>query len=822
MRVIRGHIMLLICLLIRIPVYAGIPHHALIELYPESARQIAFLEQGRFDLIPGQSRDDRWMAALPEDVEYLQANGFRFEILIPDMEAHYARRARSEGHLDDMGGYKTFAEIEAAMDLIHSEHPDLTTEKFSIGSSVEGNPIWCMKLSDNPGIDEPELELLFTSAIHAREVITVELLFVFFDYLTDNYLPGSGNEATYLLENREFYWIPCVNPDGYLYNELTFPEGGGMWRKNRRDNGGGVFGVDLNRNWSIGWGFDDEGSSPDSSSISYRGPYAFSEPETDSLRLFIESRHFMAAINYHSYSNLVIYPWGTEQFMGGVTEDNDIFSFMADSMSYLIEQVYGVYYEPGTVWQALYYPTNGDANDWGYGQQTTKRKIFSFTIEVGSADDGFWPAPSRIDSLCLENLPANLFISRYAEALVPPDQAVRILNAEFQEFSGDGDGIMEAGEQIALSVTLKNNGDLDLFGITGQLQSNSPFAETTVSASIWNDAAVYDTVVNETPFLIDLDGGVPEPFGIELSLRITAFSGLDTTIILHAVIGPPLLSEDFETGAPAWTHEAGDGWYDQWHLSTERSVSGTTSYKCGDSGTGYYLDRLDARLISPVIEDLPDSSVLSFWSDIYAQQSGLYPDSAYDGGLIQISVDGGPFETIAPTAGYPYTFRWVETEITPHTGPMPGEPCFSGYLAWTKYEVDLSDFAGRSIQIRFRFGSDAYSHREGWYIDDVKVEGVRNVVVVQPQGLIARRSHSDLILSWEDDINQVYKIYSSSSADGPFETYEGSTTLNRFVIPNVFDTDDQQQTNGAISVSNRIGVVTQRFYVVKGALPPSR
>lgn len=820
MRVIGGHIIVLICLLVCISAYAGIPHHALVEVYPASAAQLDLLKHKHFDFVPGDSRQDLWIAALPRDIELLRSFAIPFNVLIPDMETYYAERARSEGHLDDMGGYKTYAEIGAALDQIHLAHPEITTEKFSVGTTWDGNPIWCMKLSDNPQVDEPEIELLYTAAIHAREVITVELLFVFFEYLTTNYLPGSGNEATYLLDNREFYWIPCANPDGYLFNELNFPEGGGMWRKNRRDNGGGEFGVDLNRNWGVGWAFDDIGSSPDPSDISYRGPSAFSEPETDTMRQFIESRDFLAALNFHSYSNLVLYPWGTEQFMGGVTEDNDIYSLMADSMSYLIEQVNGAYYEPGTVWQALYYPTNGDANDWYYGEQSTKKKIFSLTIEVGNSDDGFWPPPSRIDPLCQETLPANLFLARFAETLVPPEQSIRILNAEFAEFSGDGDGIMESGEQLSLNVTLKNNGGFALHDIEGILHSSSPFASITESYSLWQDAMVYDTVTTLMPFIIDLVEGVPEPFRIGVSLHVDAASGLDTTLELNTIIGPPLLNEDFESGAAGWTHEAGAGWNDQWHLSTERHVSGTTSYKCGDQGTGSYIDLLDARLTSPVVEDLPEESVLSFWSDIYAQSSGLYPDSAYDGGVIQISADSSPFETIAPTTGYTHTFRWVETATVPHTGPMPGEPCLSGYVAWTRYEVDLAAYVGQDVQIRFRFGSDAYSHREGWYIDDVKIEGIRNVSVMPPRGLAIKRVGSDLLLTWEDDYNQAYKIYSSSTPDGEFENYIGTTTRNRFVITNVFEASDEQLSGGYINPSQHIGSPRQQYYIVKGTTLP--
>jgi murein tripeptide amidase MpaA len=92
-------------------------------------------------------------------------------------------------------------------------------------------------------------------------------------YLLENY--GTDPEATYLVDNREMYFVPCFNPDGYEYNRQTDPNGGGMWRKNRRNNGGS-YGVDLNRNFGYMWGYDDLGSSPIPSSETYRGPSAFS------------------------------------------------------------------------------------------------------------------------------------------------------------------------------------------------------------------------------------------------------------------------------------------------------------------------------------------------------------------------------------------------------------------------------------------------------------------------------------------------------------------------------------------------------------------
>lgn len=83
-----------------------------------------------------------------------------------------------------------------------------------------------------------------------------------------------------------------------------------MWRKNRRDNLDGTFGIDLNRNYGYNWGFDDDGSSPFTGDETYRGTVPFSEPETQIMRDFVNSRSFRIALNYHTFGNLLIYPWG--------------------------------------------------------------------------------------------------------------------------------------------------------------------------------------------------------------------------------------------------------------------------------------------------------------------------------------------------------------------------------------------------------------------------------------------------------------------------------------------------------------------------------
>jgi len=344
----------------------------------------------------------------PGDLERLQSTGLKYTITNGDMTAFYRSRLNLSR---SMGGYRTLDEIGLVLDSIYNAHPDIVTPKWSIGNSIDGRPIWVIKISDNPSVDEDEPEVYYYACHHAREVITPEVLIYFMRYLTNNY--GTDPQVTYLVDNRELFFSPCLNPDGYHYNEETSPDGGGMWRKNRHNNGDGSFGVDINRNYGYQWGFDGVGSSPIPSSETYRGTAAFSEPEIQAQRDFINARHFKVIANYHSYAGLFLYPWGYDRIY---CPDNDIFVQMGDTVRAMTG------YTPGPPWLTLY-PVNGGSFDWEYGEQTTKEKVYAVSIEVGNNSDGFWPPLDRITPLVESQLQPNLFYARVAgnpEVLAPP------------------------------------------------------------------------------------------------------------------------------------------------------------------------------------------------------------------------------------------------------------------------------------------------------------------------------------------------------------------------------------------------------------------
>ncbi len=337
------------------------------------------------------------LIAKPADLEWLDSKGISYEIDIPDLKAFY--RARNKDGLT-MGGFKTFTEIVNHLNVINLTYPTITSAKFSIGQSIEGNDIWAIKVSDNPTVDEDEPELLYISLIHAREPAAAASLLYFMEHMLSNY--GSDSEVTYLVGNRELYFIPVQNPDGYLYNEATDPSGGGLWRKNRRVNIDASFGVDLNRNYGFNWGFDNVGSSPNTNSETFRGTAPFSEPETQAVRDFTISRNFVIVRNFHTYSDLELWPPGYDREFSIFEE---FYKNVGDSMT----QFNG--YNPHVGWRL--YPTNGAADDWHWGDTTSKPRQISMTCEIGST--GFWPSIGEISGLLNENIWPNLFLARIAE-----------------------------------------------------------------------------------------------------------------------------------------------------------------------------------------------------------------------------------------------------------------------------------------------------------------------------------------------------------------------------------------------------------------------
>ena len=300
------------------------------------------------------------------------------------------------------GAYHSYAELERDLFELEKSYPEIA-KVFDIGDSWENRNIYAIKISDNVEYDEDEAEVFFVGCHHAREWITVEIPYLIAHYLLLNYYQDP--EIKWIVDNSEIWIVPLLNPDGLEYSITTFR----YWRKNRRDNGNGSYGVDLNRNYSYMWGCDNIGSSPNPFSQTYRGPYPFSEPETQAIKNLFEQKNFKVVVSYHSYSQIILYPWGYTKEPSPL---NDLLEELSSKMSELIYQVNGNLYEFGQGGSFLYL-TNGEATDWFLGTYN----IPAFTIELPPVDfisGGFFNSEEDIIPIFKENLPAALFLIKWA------------------------------------------------------------------------------------------------------------------------------------------------------------------------------------------------------------------------------------------------------------------------------------------------------------------------------------------------------------------------------------------------------------------------
>jgi murein tripeptide amidase MpaA len=302
------------------------------------------------------------------------------------------------------GEYHSYSELEAALESLEQAHPQIA-QLSTVGLSLENRNIFALKISDNVTRDEEEAEVLFTGCHHAREWISVEVPLLLAQYLLENY--ASDPQVRRAVDRSEIWIVPLVNPDGLEYSIRSYR----YWRKNRRLNADGSFGVDLNRNYGYAWGYDDSGSSPEPASEVYRGAAPFSEPETRAVRDLFEQRDFRALVSYHSFSQVILFPWGYADIpTGQEARDGSI----ASAMSSLMRAVNGRVYEYGASSAALYL-TNGDTTDWAFGIAG----IPAYTIELPPVDElggGFFNAETEIQPIFRENLPAALYLIDWAIA----------------------------------------------------------------------------------------------------------------------------------------------------------------------------------------------------------------------------------------------------------------------------------------------------------------------------------------------------------------------------------------------------------------------
>ncbi len=264
-----------------------------------------------------------------EQAKALAAEGV--DLRVKQVDGRPASTAMARQAAQGDGVYRSYSEPGGIRDeLVRTtrNHPRLT-KLVDMGSSVQGQEILAVKVTRNARNlrDGARPAVLYTGTQHAREWITPEMTRRLMHHVLDKY--GESTRITRLLDSTELWFVPVANPDGY---DFTFTEGNRLWRKNLRDvNGDGQItsgdGIDPNRNFPYKWGWDNEGSSPEPSSETYRGRAPASEPETRALLRLMRRVDFQFHVNYHSAAELLLY--GTGWQVSTPTPDDVVYEALA-------------------------------------------------------------------------------------------------------------------------------------------------------------------------------------------------------------------------------------------------------------------------------------------------------------------------------------------------------------------------------------------------------------------------------------------------------------------------------------------------------------
>lgn len=708
-------------------------------------------------MAPGRSFESDFSE---EEIQKIEKLGFNVDIKIRDVETYYADPNRPSelvqytqalrdfdckskvskiatpfNYFDgSMGGYFRYDEMLFIMEWMKDLYPELVSKMDTIRGykTHDGNVITYLKISDFPAIDENEPELLYTALHHAREPNSLSQMIFYMWYLLENYYKNP--EIKYLVDHTEMYFVPCVNPDGYKINIKNKPDGGGLWRKNgRKDESGKLVGVDLNRNYGYEWGYDDEGSSPNQGSETYRGTAGFSEPETSAIREFCVSRNFVMALNFHTFGNLLIHPWG---YNDQPTAENHIFTGMGNVM------IKDNFFKMGTGSETVGYTTNGDSDDYMYGEQGEKNKIYSFTPEVGPS---FWPSPGDIDILNKSCLEMNLALPRLALGLVSHDVAdvsdLHMADDTFYlHFNRPGFGNKPVNIQVGLDAGMGDNSLSFLF-------SKAQGEDTLIAFPYLIDAATLNPGKNDAYIYVRKDYG---DFSSLDSIKVEVYYG---DLKFHFA--------DAANNTAKWQILDGN-----WGVTPASFTSAPTSITDSPSSSYARGTTTTLRMANPVDLTEANSPLLTFnarWSI----------EKGYDYGAVYAYTLTGDTVYLCGK----YTHPGTEDQKT-------GYPVYDGVQEnWIKEVIDLSAFEGESeLYIDFEIVSDGFLEMDGWYIDDVDVISFKPVSTATQQ---VKENNS--------------RAYPNPTADVVNIAAEAGTLINIFDARGIKAAQTKVSTQGTVS-----------------------
>ncbi len=640
---------------------------ALVEVDVLSRADIHRLNELGMDIVT--VKDGRaQIAAVPAEIDALWANGFRPAVLLPRM-----RDAVKSLNVPDRGEYHSYSELTADLAAWASTYSSIT-QLISIGQSVQGREIWAMKITDNPTVEEFEAEIQWIGTHHGDETISHEVCYYMIEDLLEGY--WTDPQVTLLVNEREIWIIPMLNPDGY--------ENGSRYNAN---------GADLNRNYLCPCGCN-AGS-------------AFSEPESQALRDFNVGMNPVTSLTFHSGAVYVNYLW---DYTYDPTPD--------EPMIITISNVYGDLSGLPVTNGADWYIVHGSCQDWCYDA----RGEIDTTIEVSVTKD---PPASQITPIFNDNRDAMLYQARmsgrgirgvvtdggngeplYATISIPEIGKDVYTDPDV----GDYHRMVESGT-YTVTCTAEGYPSQTVYNVSASLDTFvvvdfalEPPPRGTIAGSDTEDLA---NPIAATVELTDMGGfsttadagtGYYEltqiPVGNhDVKASLSGYASVERTDVLVQEL--TTTSEDFSLQSSMFFDdlEAGVGeWSGDWSLTTGKSSSPTHSLT--DSPGGNYGNyALTTTTLANSI-DLTGHAVASLSFDLWCDT-----ETGYDYLYVEASGNGGS--------------SW--TQVASYDGPLGG---------WSTEEIDLTAYAGSSaFKVRFILDSDSYITRDGAYVDNVAIFG---------------------------------------------------------------------------------------------------
>ncbi len=651
-----------------------------------------------------------------------------------------------------MGGYYTLAEVYNLINTMRTNYPNLV-KIDTIGWTFGGNrvgaatprPIWCVKISDNVSTDEvTESESMITGLNHAREGMSMMNIIFYMQYLLENYSTKPAIKE--LVDNRQMYFIPVNNPDGYKYNQDSSPGGGGLHRKNRTTtNVTTNIGTDINRNYELGWneiGIGGTAMNPGSSTTTtndvYRGPSAMSELESQAMRDFLRTRRIKMNFNHHSYAEAHIHP----ACVSSVTISATDASFFQNSSALMTK--YNLY-NPGNPNTAIGAVARGSNDDYFFaGDLANRGKIYSYSPEIGPNGGGiggssFWPVQANIipyaKAMFYSNYQLCLMAGAYTRIEDRTAANVTLTSGSFN-YRVYRMGVVDSATTVSI-VPLEN---IQTVGAPVNI----------AAGTMANHMDASDGSISYT-----LNGGITNGQRIRFIWKTVTGGITQTDTVTRffngSTTGTAGFTDDMETtGNFATNWVVSSGWnYSTATMGGTGAFSGTrTLAESPAAATNYAnnVNNITARINRTFNFSTATMAYMTFWLKHRAENGEDYM-------RVEVSTNGGTT----------WTALSGRKTIVESAGRIGGIASYTGIQdTWIREYIDLDPYIGQaSVQLRFLFNSSAAGQNDGFFLDDVSVVSstASSSLPVEFISFTGKIQQQTSVLNWDASMDDTHSTF---------------------------------------------------------------